>query len=163
MAYFSSISDCCAVILHFVRTLVLLASIFTNINVNIFVGASIQVGWMSRSVPFTHTNRRVEPRSDEHRLTRDATSLQSTQRHEDVPNEPLPDNNLPETPDTFSTGKPKSIPTYSSILRIHEEIMAADAETIRIQQATIESQQEIIRGQKEMVHQLLGLLEMQGD
>ncbi|CAI6335552.1 unnamed protein product [Periconia digitata] len=170
MADFACFWECCALVLHFVRTLALLASVFTTLNVNIFVAASIHVGRTSKSSPFAPLGDGADPQPDKHRPKRVPTPPRDTGEDENNPQEPSPRSNPPVIPgnphpaippNIVPTGKQNSAPSYSSILRIHEEIMAADAETIRIQQATIESQQEIIRRQREMMNQLIVLLEMQ--
>lgn len=44
---------------------------------------------------------------------------------------------------------------------MYEDIMAADAETIRVQQETIQSQQEMLIAQRCMIERLRGLVEAQ--
>lgn len=47
------------------------------------------------------------------------------------------------------------------VMKMYEDIIASDAETIQVHQATIHSQQEIIRSQREMIQKLQHLVEVQ--
>jgi hypothetical protein len=61
----------------------------------------------------------------------------------------------------WSTTKQQRGPSYETIMKVYEDIVASDAETMQVQQQTIQSQQEIIRSQRDMIRRLQQLIEVQ--
>ncbi|CBX94175.1 predicted protein [Plenodomus lingam JN3] len=46
-------------------------------------------------------------------------------------------------------------------MQLYENIMLADAETIKVQQETLEAQQEVVRSQAHIIQQMRDILEAQ--
>ncbi|KAF2875386.1 hypothetical protein BDV95DRAFT_316426 [Massariosphaeria phaeospora] len=64
-------------------------------------------------------------------------------------------------PQLRSQHQRQHLPSIPSMASVYEDIMSADAETIRVQQATIHSQQELLGTQRDMIEKLRHLVEAQ--
>lgn len=115
---------------------------------------------------------------------RQIKGLRREQSHsaEQPSNVRLPKNNTPESPPTVQMRLPlrnqplhhQPPPPYSidppktdskvhpdSVMQLYENIMLADAETIKVQQETLEAQQEVVRSQAHIIQQMRDILEAQ--
>jgi hypothetical protein len=62
---------------------------------------------------------------------------------------------------TITPSKPESLPSHAALMKLYEDIIASDAQTIQVQEATIHSQQEVIRSQRDVVLRLQRLVDAQ--
>lgn len=89
---------------------------------------------------------------------------QDNTRHGQMTKRSIPaeqDYHQPPPPYSFDPPKSESKAQHDAIVRLYEEIMASDAETINVQQRTLETQQDTVRSQAHMIKQMRDILEMQ--
>lgn len=160
--------------MHCVRFIIPCAIVLSTINMNVIFRYSVrmQAGKSIGAAPNSH--RRTSPsrreRSNVERVgNRNRTNIpvivhQDNTRNRQTTKPSAPREQLhgqPPPPYSFDPPKSESISQHDSVMRLYEEIMASDSETIKVQQRTLETQQDVVRSQAQTIRQMRDILDMQ--